>query len=106
MDYAIPCVCVCVRMCVCVCACVCACVHFSLSVCLSVCVGVRTNKMDGLEQAVFDKETSEGVVAGTHFQVMRLNTCATCVPQWAILGKGKNTEALEVEVCVCPCTCV
>lgn len=63
--------------------------------------------MDGQEQAVFDKETLEAVVAGTHFQVMRLNTCATCVAQWAILGKGKNTEALEVEVCcVSMCMCV
>ena len=74
---------------------------FVVSLCVYVCAVIRTHEEDGQEQALFDKETSEAVVAGTHFQVVRLTRCASCVEQWAILGKGMNTEALEVEVCVC-----
>ena len=70
------------------------------SVCMHVFAGIRTREKDGQNEAVFSKEALEATVAGTHFKLVQLSTCPTCVEQWAILGDGINTESLEVEVCV------
>ena len=79
-------------------------IFLSLSMCVF--AGVRSHTKDGQEEAVFSQEAVEAIVAGAHFKLVQLNTCASCVEQWAILGEGINTESLEVEVCVYAHACM